>query len=258
MSQQLLPPPPTAGQSLSHSALLVQLPHVVPPLLELLVIPELLPLEPPELLPEEPPLLELLPDELPLLELPPLLLPLLELPDEPPLLDALPDELPLLLELTPELLPLELPLELPLPDPDTPLLLPLLPLELPVSGLASSRPASASLSSRASVRAPQPAKTAPRKAKARRWDLMLARRTVRAALPADPSHSGDGGMAPGECAHGMGRCDTPGARAECRELGGVGPEQGLDQGEPNVRCQAVARASVLACVADSLDGRRIA
>jgi len=204
MSQQLLPPPVTAGQSFSHSALVVQPPHVVPPLLELLVIPELLPLEPPELPPEELPLLELLPDELPLLELLPLLLPLLELPDELPLLEALPEELPLLLELTPELLPLEPPLELPLPDPDTPLLLPLPPLEPPVSGLASSRPASVSLSSKASVRAPQPAKTAPRKEKARRWDLMLARRTLRVVPPADPSHSSDGGMAHGMCAHVVG------------------------------------------------------
>jgi len=84
--------------------------HVLPPLLEPLLLPDELPLLEPLLLPEELPLLD------------PLLLPL-ELPLELP---VVPEELPLpepLLELWP---PLELP-ELP----PLPLLLPELPLEQP-------------------------------------------------------------------------------------------------------------------------------
>jgi hypothetical protein len=155
----------TGGQVFSHSRLVVQaLMHIISPPLELLlVVPELLPLDPPLL----DPLLDPLPEELPLLEL---------LPDEPPLLELLtPELLPLLL---PELLPVT-PLLLPLPE-----LLPLMPELLPVttpellplgpdSWPASSPPASAS-SSGMSVRAPQPAKRAPTKAKARRWDRMVA------------------------------------------------------------------------------------
>jgi hypothetical protein len=75
----LVPPPWTAGHVLAHSASVVQLPHMPPPLLE--PLPELLPLLDP--LPEPVPLLDPLP--------PPELLPLLE--PECPLLEPVPPEL---------------------------------------------------------------------------------------------------------------------------------------------------------------------
>ncbi len=92
MSQQLVPPPWTAGHVAAHSASVVQLPHMLPPLLDPLLLPELPPLVP-ELEPELPPLLP---------------------PEDPELLLLWPPEL------DPELLPELLPLSLPASSPKSP------------------------------------------------------------------------------------------------------------------------------------------